>query len=121
MSTILVVDDDFDVRDCLTDILEDEGLQVATACDGAQALEYLHTHPAPNLILLDWMMPRCDGAQFCEEQQRDPTLAAIPIVLLTADPRVEDQVAAIGAADLLLKPLALDRLLEVVQKYAGAR
>lgn len=117
MSTILIVEDDFDVRDSLADILEDEGFTVATASDGEYALAYLRDNPAPALIVLDWMMPRCDGAQFRERQQRDPALAKIPVLLLTADPRVEAKKSALDVADFLTKPVKLDKLLAIVRKH----
>ena len=63
---ILVVEDDFDVRESITDALEDEGYLVAGACDGFEALAWLRSHAAPSLILLDWMMPHCDGVHFLE-------------------------------------------------------
>jgi CheY-like chemotaxis protein len=119
MTTILIVDDDFDMRDSLVDILEDEGFDIAKAADGLEALTYLRAHPAPRLILLDWMMPRCDGANFRAQQRADPALADIPVVLLTADARVEEKVTALQVNDFLLKPVKLHRLLEVVRKYCG--
>jgi CheY-like chemotaxis protein len=118
MKTILVIDDDFDVRDSLTDILHDEGFAVAMAADGFEALEYLRGHPPPVLILLDWMMPRCDGAKFRQAQQADPALTRIPVVLLTADTRAQDKAAAAGVNGFLAKPVKLQRLLEVLSQYA---
>lgn len=119
MSTILIVDDDFDLRDSLVDILGDEGFDVAAVGDGLEALEYLRAHPAPALILLDWMMPRCDGAQFRAQQLADPALAAIPVVLLTADTRVGEKQATLKVREALAKPVKLERLLEVVHAHCG--
>ena len=118
MSTILIVEDDFDVRDSLADILEDEGFSVATANDGEDALAYLRANPRPSLILLDWMMPRCNGAQFRVEQKSDPALADIPVVLLTADARIEEKQNGIDAADFVAKPVKLERLLAIVRRFA---
>lgn len=120
MTTILIVDDDFDMRDSLVDILEDEGFDVAVAGDGLEALAYLRAHPAPDLILLDWMMPRCDGAQFRAQQQADPTLAAIPVILLTADTRMAEKMAALQVKEFLSKPVKLHRLLDVMKRYCRA-
>jgi CheY-like chemotaxis protein len=121
MSTrrVLIVDDDFDIRDSLKDALEDEGYVVDTAADGLDALERLRAPPFPCLILLDWMMPRCDGPQFRSEQRREPAIADIPVVLLTADARLSEKVSEIGAQDCLKKPVHLNRLLEVIQRYCS--
>jgi CheY-like chemotaxis protein len=117
--TILVVDDDFDIRETLKDILEDEGFEAQGAADGIEALEYLKSKPPPGLILLDWMMPRCNGAEFRHRQRSDPDLADIPVVLLTADMRLEEKTKALDADGYLNKPLELDKLLEVVEKHCG--
>lgn len=117
--TILIVDDDFDIRDALKDILVYEGYQVAAAPDGLEALTYLRHHAAPGLILLDWMMPVCDGSQFRTEQLRDPQLASIPVVLLTADVRVEEKLSTLALDRGLSKPVELDDLLDIVKHYCG--
>src|SRR5207244_10672732 len=63
-TTVLVVEDDFDLRDALVPILEYEGHRVVSAANGKEALERLQTMPPPSLILLDLMMPVMDGEQF---------------------------------------------------------
>lgn len=117
-STILVVEDDFDVRESLKDTLEDEGYRVASVADGLEALAYLGTHPAPSLILLDWMMPRCNGAQFLERKQADPVIAPIPVVLLTADIRRGGKDRAPQGGAFLTKPVMLPELLATVERFA---
>lgn len=119
MGTILIVDDDFDFRETLLDILKGEGFQVATAGDGLDALAYLRSHPAPCLILLDWMMPRCDGVEFREAQKADPALASIPVVLLTAHTRPGETMTAVQANALLEKPVTVKGLLEVVRRFCS--
>ena len=118
---VLVVDDDFDIRDTLTDVLETEGYSVRTAADGFQALEYLRANPLPGPILLDWMMPRCDGLQFRKQQQQEPGIAAVPVVLLTADARMAEKLTQLDAKEYLKKPVRLDHLLEVVARYCAAK
>jgi CheY-like chemotaxis protein len=115
--TILVVDDDFDVREALCDVLREEGFPVAAVADGVEALEYLRAQPAPTLILLDLMMPRMDGAQFRAEQQRDPDLATIPVVLLSADTRIVEMTETLSAHGYLRKPVDLHRLIETVRYF----
>jgi two-component system, chemotaxis family, chemotaxis protein CheY len=116
--TILVVDDNFEVREALSDVLVDEGYAAVGMGDGEAALDWLRGGGRPRLILLDWMMPRCDGAQFRERQLADPALAAIPVVLLTADGHADDKMASLSAQRVLKKPVALDDLLEVIETFA---
>jgi CheY-like chemotaxis protein len=115
--SILVVDDDPDVRESLTDILVDEGYRVTGARNGREALEVLRGHTRPSLILLDMMMPEMDGWSFRLEQQKIPELAGIPVVILSAHGNVRDAALALGAADYLRKPLRIDVLLEIAERY----
>ena len=113
---VLIVDDDSDIREALTDALTDHGFDVAAASDGRDALDWLRQNPAPCLILLDWMMPRCDGLTFRTEQKQDPSLAEIPVVLLTADFQLDQKRKALDAMAHLSKPVSLDNLLNVVRR-----
>jgi CheY-like chemotaxis protein len=109
---ILVVDDDADVRIALTELLELEGYEVVTATNGQEALDYLgHASELPALVLLDLRMPMVDGVQFRSEQRRDPTLARIPVVIVTAGRQ-----AALSGFDapILSKPLRADTLLKTI-------
>lgn len=121
MAAVLIVDDDFDMRESLRDILEDEGYTVAVAGDGLEALEYLRANPLPKLILLDWMMPRCNGAQFLERKQANPGIASIPVVLLTADIRRGARDRAPPGGAFLTKPVMLPELLATVERFARER
>ncbi len=114
---VLVVDDDFDIRDTLGDVLSDEGYAAAFAADGFEALEYLRTQPLPCVILLDWMMPRCDGATFRVEQLKDERIRDVPVVLLTADAKATEKGVALGAVACLKKPVNLDDLTAVISRY----
>jgi len=108
---ILLVDDDHDVTDALRLVLSEEGYDVATASNGYEALVYLKSHwPPPSLILLDVMMPIMDGYEFRIEQQRDPAIARIPVVVVTAG-AIGERVAEMGVTGLLRKPFDLERLL----------
>ena len=114
---VLVVDDDPDLREAIVDVLADEGYEVDCAADGLEGLERLHSGERPCLILLDWMMPRCDGLQFRIAQCADPSIADIPVVLLSADMHLHDKLGALDAADYLRKPVDLSRLLAVVRRH----
>jgi CheY-like chemotaxis protein len=113
---IMIVDDDFDVRETLLDILSGEGYRVIAAANGAEALELLQKGARPSLILLDLMMPVMDGETFCRVQRMEPELADIPVVAVSADPRAAEKARACGAAALLEKPVKLEALLEMISR-----
>jgi CheY-like chemotaxis protein len=114
---VLVVEDDPDIQQVLRFALEMAGYPVATADNGVEAIRQLQAGAPPCLILLDLMMPVMDGWQFRAEQQRDPALAAIPVVVISADGRVPQKAASLGAAGYMRKPVDFDRLVEVVRRY----
>jgi CheY-like chemotaxis protein len=118
-ATVLVVDDDFDIRDTLADVLAEEGFDAAFAADGLEALEYLSSNPKPCVILLDWMMPRCDGAAFRAAQASNPRIADIPVVLLTADANAANRATTIGAAAFLRKPVQLSVLTDILRRHCS--
>jgi CheY-like chemotaxis protein len=111
---ILVVDDDKDLREIISDVLAAEGHEVRVAADGIAALAELR-NGRPSLILLDMMMPRLDGEGFMRSLRTDPSLADVPVVILTAHPRAREKAAALGAAGCLLKPVELTELLATVE------
>ena len=119
---VLVVEDDSDIRFGLAVVLEDEGYQVITAADGREALDVLRTGPVPPcLILLDLMMPRMDGWQFRTEQRRDPALASVPVVILSAAGDLAAHTANLGAAAVLQKPINISEMLGLIQHHCLAR
>lgn len=112
---ILVVDDDPGTRALLSELLTEAGYRVVTADDGADALARLRGPGVlPSLILLDILMPGMNGWQFCNEQQQDPLLAAIPVVMLSASANFAAEEPGITAAAYLTKPFDVDTLLDVV-------
>jgi CheY-like chemotaxis protein len=116
--SVLIVDDDIDIRETITLILEDEGYVVASAANGEEALHYLRAHAQalPHLILLDLMMPVMDGLEFRAEQQKDPKLATIPVVVITASGNAKERAKSMRANAMIQKPIALDTLLETIEK-----
>jgi len=118
--TVLVVDDDRDIRDVLTDALEAEGYRVITAPDGQEALDWLRASTVrPCVILLDLMMPRMDGLQFRTEQLNEPLLAAVPVIVLSADPSVIATAKSLNFAGSLRKPVPLEALLAAVHAHCA--
>ncbi len=114
---ILLVDDEPDLRGVLSDFLEEEGYTVVQAENGAKALEFLHSNLAPRLILLDFMMPKMDGKQFCLERNKDPNLSTIPVILLTAAKVSRDVLNSMNVQANVSKPPDIDEFLRVVKHY----
>ncbi len=114
--TILIIEDDEDIRENLKDLLESEGLRVSSACNGKAALELLENeHDVPSLILLDLMMPIMDGREFLEilKTKYPEKSSNIPIVIISAGGRIYHP----DAQDFLQKPVDVDDLLELIDKY----
>jgi CheY-like chemotaxis protein len=115
---VLVIEDDADIRFGLAVILEDEGYRVATAPNGREALKYMREAPAPPcLILLDLMMPDMDGWQFRAEQRRDPLLASVPVVIISAAADLRARAAGLGVEAVMQKPIQIGHLLDLVRHY----
>ena len=114
---ILLIDDDQDIRETLTETLLLEGYEVTAASDGQEALNFMNNGLRPSLILLDLMMPRMNGWKFLEVVKDEPEYAAIPVVVSTAMTRQSDSVRS--AAAFIKKPLDLDSLLSFVKQYCG--
>src|SRR5215471_14307155 len=97
--SVLVVEDDADTRDSLTEVLEEECFAVQTASNGREAFEVLHRASSkPCVILLDMTMPVMDGWEFRKAQRNDPELASIPVALLSSRPNIEEAARSVGAA-----------------------
>jgi CheY-like chemotaxis protein len=116
---VLVVEDNAEVRQALVALLEGEGYRVVEATDGVSALRLLRTGEVqPCLIVLDLMMPRMSGWDFAREQSNDRRFAAIPVVVLSADP-LASQAERIGAAAVLPKPADPERFLETIGRHCA--
>ncbi|HKE19686.1 MAG TPA: response regulator [Kofleriaceae bacterium] len=114
---VLVVEDDRDVRESLVAVLEDAGYKVISASDGRAALALLRAGPLPSVILLDLMMPVMDGFEFRAEQKRDPSMAAIPVVVFTAGWYPVEVGGRLEADGYLTKPIRVEALLELVSRF----
>jgi two-component system response regulator MprA len=118
--TVLVVEDDRDVRDAIAEVLDDSGYLPVLAANGREALARLRSgEPLPHLILLDLMMPEMDGWEFRSVQGSDPALSGVPVVVLTAHADAQDAADRMHAAGFLRKPVQLTELLAVVARHGG--
>ena len=118
---VLVVDDDHELRETVHTVLEDEGFAVATATNGEEALAYLRSSPTPHVILLDLSMPVMDGITFREEQQKDPSIASIPVVVFSASSSVAEKVRHLNVNAVLRKPVKIDQLVGAVRQFCNER
>jgi two-component system, sensor histidine kinase and response regulator len=109
--TVLVVDDEADIRESLRDALKDEGYDVLLASNGQEALDLLPAMPRPCAVILDILMPVMSGADAFRTIRATPSLADIPILISTSDPS-----RAPTAATVMKKPISLDRLLSMVDR-----
>lgn len=119
ISRILVVDDLEDNILLLTTMLEDEGYHVEPATSGKEALAKIRMS-APSLVLLDVMMPDMNGFQVIEEIRKNPQLAKLPVILLTAYAEVDFvKGLTVGANGFFRKPIDTDALLDQVEALTG--
>src|SRR4051794_1739513 len=118
--TVLVVEDDVDVREALVEALGDHGYVLQAAGNGREALELLRGGASrPCLILLDLMMPQMDGRQFRVAQLEDPELSTIPVIVLSAHANVADLTRQMGVRGYLKKPVELEALLSTIHDACG--
>lgn len=130
MKTVLVVDDDADIRELIVWKLTSAGYTTVSAPDGQAGLAAVAGGPdgsqVPDLVLVDWMMPKMTGIELCQALRDDPVTASIPIILLTAKAQ-EAEVErgfAMGADDYIVKPFSPREMLSRVQAAlarSGAR
>jgi two-component system, chemotaxis family, chemotaxis protein CheY len=115
--TILIIEDDRDIRESLAEILEAEGYATARATNGQEGLDYLRSAAKPNLILLDLMMPVKDGYDFANELVRDPRISDIPVIVMSADGSVLKKGTIAKADEWVRKPIDLEEFLEAIQRH----
>jgi CheY-like chemotaxis protein len=115
--SVLVVDDDDDIRETLRACLEEEGFLVRTARNGLEALAQLDEEPPPGLILLDLMMPEMNGWEVLEQLRSDRARAAIPVAVMSGSHRGEVH----SANYVVPKPFDLGAMVELVREHCDPR
>jgi len=121
---VLIVEDDPDVREMLSTLLSTEGFHAVAAEDGLEALHLLRAvrHRAPEvpcLVLLDLKMPRLGGNEFRRAQLGDPTVASVPVAVMSGAVDLEQRAQDLGAVATVAKPINIDRLMDVVRRYCA--
>jgi CheY-like chemotaxis protein len=117
---VLLVEDDLDIRDVLQDVLESDGYDVVPAANGKQALDFLTLNEPPgaelvDLVILDLMMPMISGWDVLDLMARDPRLAKIPVIVVSAVAREKPTRAHV----FLRKPFTLETLASAVRRCLG--
>jgi CheY-like chemotaxis protein len=121
---VLIVEDDAHTREMLAALLATQGFHPVAAEDGLEALHLLRAvrrraPDVPCLVLLDLTMPRLGGQEFRRAQLGDPTVASVPVAVMSGAIDAEERAHALGAVATLMKPIDLDRLLGVVRLYCA--
>ncbi len=128
MKTVLIVDDDPDIRELVAWKLSQAGYAVLAEGDGEAGLATatgrhgVSEGTPPDLVLLDWMMPKMNGIEVCRAMRNDPSAAHVPVILLTAKAQEADvdRGFAAGADDYVVKPFSPRELLSRVQAILSA-
>lgn len=113
---VLVIDDEEDYRIIISEVLRGAGMEVRLARDGEEGLRMLKEEP-PALVLVDWMMPRMDGEQFCRAMRAEPALKELPVLMLTVRQTADEELEALhfGVDDFVVKPFQAPELLARVR------
>lgn len=114
MARVLLIDDDPDIRDAVTEVLAYEGHEVVTASEGEQGLVRCR-QVRPDLVLLDLMMPGMNGWDFLRTIRRDPALGDLQVVVVSALGRLPE----LPVHGFLPKPFGLDALVAMVRRLTG--
>lgn len=112
--SVLLIDDDDDLRELLRFHFERKGYDVRALADGREALEFLRTdNVRPDVIVLDLLMPDIDGREFLRHRRETPELERIPVIVLTGleDEDILEEVFELGADDYVTKPFSPKALL----------
>ena len=115
MPVVLVIEDDKNLREMMTLLLDTCGIGIRTAPNGLVGLIQARQHPQPSLVLLDLMMPVMDGWEFRRRQLADPSIASIPVAVVSALSPVH--YAELAPAAVVPKPCDFEHLIEVVKRF----
>ena len=114
--TVLLVEDDAELRDSMRDLLEDSGFTVVAAGDGLEALDALARIDLLCLVLLDLLMPRMNGWDFFAKMRQHPEFDQVPVIVHSSAPNR----APTGVTRVLTKPVDPEMLLSIVRDYCAA-
>ena len=112
----LIIDDEEDYRVIISEVLRGAGFEVRAGQDGSEGFELLKQESA-DVVLVDWMMPKMDGEQFCRAMRSVPALKDIPVIMLTVKQTADEELEALhfGVDDFVVKPFKAVELLARVR------
>jgi DNA-binding NtrC family response regulator len=115
--TILIIDDEANLRKTLAEILAAKGYEILEAGDGSEALDLL-LRVSPDLVFTDWRMPKTGGEELLRHMRSDLRLAAIPVIVITAFGSSHNAIEAVrlGAYDFVIKPFDLEEISLTVER-----
>jgi CheY-like chemotaxis protein len=116
---ILIIEDDAEIRATLKDLFDSVGYSTALAVQGQDAMTQLEAGLEPKLALVDMMMPIMDGAQFCAAIRAHARFKTLPLYIVTASGMTQTRAKELGAEGFLAKPVKVEALLELVERYVG--
>ena len=113
---VLVIDDEEDYRIIIADVLRGAGMEVRLAPDGEEGMRMLK-EKAAEVVLVDWMMPKMDGEQFCRALRSEPALKDLPVLMLTVKQTTDEELEALhfGVDDFVVKPFKASELIARVR------
>ncbi len=115
--SVLVVEDEADIREGVTELLANIGYDTVAVCNGREALKHLRSGDhLPSVILLDMMMPVMDGLSFRWEQLADASLRDIPVIIVSASGHCHESAIELNTAGVLKKPCKPDALLDMLMR-----
>ncbi len=113
---ILIVDDNTELLQLYRDLLEPEGYQLTTLADAGNIILKLK-ELQPDVVLLDFILDGINGGELCHQIKSDPSTAHIPVIFLTAHPRVLASLGNYGWDDFIVKPFEIEELHAVLRKH----
>jgi CheY-like chemotaxis protein len=117
---LLIVDDDDELRGLLAETLHEHGFEVATAANGQEALDRLHSAALPAAVLLDLNMPTMNGWQFCAAKNADQTLNGLPVIVLSSAAKKDPASPYyLDVEEVVTKPIELEELLSAIERQLG--
>lgn len=114
---VWIVDDDNSILEVVQVVLNHAGYNTQVIAEADCVFEKLHNEPHPDVILLDILMSGIDGREISQKIKQNPETKHIPIIILSADTRLEEKTQEAGADDFLRKPFNIEELVNIIEKY----
>ncbi len=115
MSKILIVDDDVDILESLSALLDAEGYETLSTLKGEETYKLIRSFK-PDLLIVDLLLSGRDGAQITSDLRNNESTKNIPIIMISAHPSAKDKALTAGANDFVAKPFETDNFLEIIDR-----